>query len=437
MKKNKIGLCAIKSFLSCIFVPLKAEINNMENKIIVLHTSDWHLGRTLYTKKQRYSEHEKFLHWLIDTIQSTNTDVLIVAGDIFDNATPGSRSQELYYNFLIRLKSTACRHVVIVAGNHDSPSFIDAPKKLLAALNVIVVGSIAENPADEVFVLKDENDRPELIVCAVPYLRERDIRTSEEGETIADKDKKIREGIRKHYADVAEIAENRRKETHADIPVIATGHLFAVGGQTTQDDGVREIYVGNLGDVGAEIFPPVLDYVALGHLHIPQKVNKSEHIRYSGSPIPMGFGECKQQKQLNLISFENRRPVVETIPIPVFQKLESIKGDRENILQGVRQLGESNENCWIEVIYTGEEIWGNMVNELENEIESYPALEIIRYRNQKLFHSVLEQEQENEILEDLDITEVFNRCLESNAIPPEQRKELSVAYSEIIQQIML
>jgi exonuclease SbcD len=99
-------------------------------------------------------------------------------------------------------------------------------------------------------------------------------------------------------------------------------------------------------------------------------------------------------------------------------------------------LGESNENCWIEVIYTGEEIWGNMVNELENEIESYPVLEIIRYRNQKLFRSVLEQEQEEEILEDLDITEVFNRCLESNAIPPEQQKDLSIAYSEIIQQII-
>jgi exonuclease SbcD len=407
----------------------------MNNKKIILHTSDWHIGRTLFSKKQRYEEHEKFLQWLIEVIEQRQVDVLIVAGDIFDNTTPGSRSQQLYYRFLIRIKSTSCRHVVVVAGNHDSPSFIDAPKELLAALDVMVVGSMADNPEDEVFVLKDEHNVPELIVCAVPYLRERDIRTAEEGETVTDKDKKMVEGIRKHYAEVAAMAEEKRKAVGMDIPVVATGHLFAAGGRTTKDDGVREIYVGNLGGVGADVFPSAFDYVALGHLHIPQNVNNKGHIHYCGSPIPMGFGESKQQKQVNIITFENRQLTIDIVPVPLFQPLETIEGDRDTILQRLEELGEKNESVWVEVIYNGDEIWGNMANELSAKTENYPLVEIIRSRNQKLLHSALTQHDAEDVLEDLDVDEVFERCVETYAIPMEQREELSASYREIVKQI--
>jgi len=87
------------------------------------------------------------------------------------------------------------------------------------------------------------------------------------------------------------------------VPILATGHLFTAGGKTTEDDGVRDLYVGSLGKVSVDMFDECFDYVALGHLHVPQKVGGCEHIRYSGSPIAMGFGEARQQKQVLLIQF--------------------------------------------------------------------------------------------------------------------------------------
>ena len=149
----------------------------------VLHTSDWHIGRTLYGRK-RYEEFESFLTWLAETIQQNRIDALLVSGDVFDTSAPSNRAQELYYRFLCRVAASVCRHVVVVAGNHDSPSFLNAPKELLRALDVHVVGSSTENTEDEVLVLRNEQDAPELIVCAVPYLRDRDIRVAEAGESV-------------------------------------------------------------------------------------------------------------------------------------------------------------------------------------------------------------------------------------------------------------
>ncbi|MGE6439813.1 exonuclease SbcCD subunit D C-terminal domain-containing protein, partial [Psychrobacter sp. NPDC078370] len=109
------------------------------------------------------------------------------------------------------------------------------------------------------------------------------------------------------YDNVADIAKTKQADlikTHQRyIPIVATGHLFASGGKTTEDDGVRELYVGSLGKISADMFNDGFDYVALGHLHVPQRVGGRESIRYSGSPIAMGFGEAKQQKQVLLVQF--------------------------------------------------------------------------------------------------------------------------------------
>jgi len=303
----------------------------------VLHTSDWHIGRTLYGRK-RYEEFESFLTWLAETIQQNRIDALLVSGDVFDTSAPSNRAQELYYRFLCRVAASVCRHVVVVAGNHDSPSFLNAPKELLKALDVHVVGSSTENTEDEVLVLRNEQDAPELIVCAVPYLRDRDIRVAEAGESVEDKERKMIEGIRNHYATVAALAEQKREELGADIPIVGTGHLFTAGGQTVDGDGVRELYVGSLAHVTAGIFPASFDYLALGHLHMPQKVNGSETIRYSGSPLPMGFGEAKQQKSVCQVEFHSTAASVQLIDVPVFQELECVTGDWDAISSRILEL---------------------------------------------------------------------------------------------------
>lgn len=282
------------------------ELSAISKPLTILHTSDWHLGRRLYGR-MRYDEFEAFLSWLQDAISTQKVDVLIVAGDIFDTMTPSNRAQALYYEFLGKVSKSCCQHIVIVAGNHDSPTFLDAPSNVLKFLNVHVIGTACEDLNDEVLVLDAADGTPHCIIAAVPYLRDRDVRSSSAGESADSKDANVIKGIRAHYDEVASIAKAKQAklaEVHQrHIPIIATGHLFAAGGTTTEDDGVRELYVGSLGKISADMFDEGFDYVALGHLHVPQRVGGCEHIRYSGSPIAMGFGEAKQQKQVLLVQF--------------------------------------------------------------------------------------------------------------------------------------
>lgn len=401
----------------------------------IIHTSDWHIGRTLYGRK-RYEEFEAFLNWLAGTIRNNRIDALLVAGDVFDTSVPSNRAQELYYRFLCQVAASSCRHIAIIAGNHDSPSFLNAPRELLKALEVHVVGSAATPPEDEVLVLLDGHGAPELIVCAVPYLRDRDVRTAQAGESAEDKERKLIEGIREHYETVAAMAEKKRAELGVDIPIVGMGHLFTAGARTVDGDGVRELYIGSLAHVTADIFPACFDYLALGHLHVPQQVSGSETVRYSGSPLPMGFGEAKQQKSICQVTFYNGQDnagnvSVERIDVPAFQMLECIKGDWASISSRILELSAAGSRAWLEIVYQSDEVIGDLRERLDSAITD-TAMEVIRVKNNRIIERVLEQWHEEETLDDLDVTDVFERCLTVHNVPEDQRQELLRAYQETL-----
>ena len=439
----------------------------------ILHTSDWHIGRTLYEKK-RYDEFEQFFIWLLQTLESENIDVLLIAGDIFDTGTPSNKAQELYYKFLCNVNKTKCQHIVIIGGNHDSASFLNAPQSILKSINVHVVGAISNNIEDEVFILdilKTPNidlekitksiPSPEiskLIICAVPYLRDKDIRTVNAGESLEDKAQNLIQGIKEHYSAVAELALEKRDELYKEcinkkpayIPIIGTGHLFAAGG--IAGDGVRDLYVGSLAYVNIEAFPKCFDYVALGHLHIAQCLGDTDHIRYSGSPIPMGFGEAKQIKKLITIDFpENRdkdhaheaqyptpssvKPSINEVCIPNFQMLERISGNLDHITQKIEELKTNHSNAWLEIEYTGLEIIPDLKAKLDETIlES--NLEIRRIKNKRISESIIKSNFSQENLKDLNPNEVFDKCLEINKVEETDRILLKASYQEILNSIL-
>jgi exonuclease SbcD len=396
----------------------------------ILHTADWHIGRSLYGRK-RYDEFEFFLNWLSNAIEKENVDALLVAGDIFDNAAPSNRAQELYYRFLRQVADSPCRHVIIIAGNHDSPSFLNAPKELLKALNVHVVGSASENPEDEVILLKDSQGNIELIACAVPYLRDRDVRLVEAGERPEDKERKLLDGIRNHYQAVYAAAEKKRSMLPHPVPLVALGHLFAAGGKTVEGDGVRDLYVGSLAHVGLDTFPSTLDYLALGHLHAPQKVAESETVRYSGSPLPMGFGEAAQEKQVLLVHFQDLKPQITHLPIPKFRELARIRGDWVEIEKQIDLLKSQEKNTWIEIEYQGEEIALDLHDKIERSLAG-SSMEVLRVKNVRTLERVLMSHQAQEELGTLGEEEVFQRCLEAFQIPESQRPELIATYKEVL-----
>ena len=405
----------------------------------LLHTSDWHLGRHLYGQN-RYEEFEQLLDWLVLTLSEQNIDVLLIAGDVFDTGTPSNRAQHQYYRFLTRVANTGCRHVVIIGGNHDSPTFLNAPATLLKVLNVHIIGAMTETAEDEVLPLNDSRGLPELIVCAVPYLRDRDIRSVEAGESVADKEQKLLEGIRNHYAKVcahaAQLHAELDHELQKKVPIIGTGHLFTAGGRTTEDDGVRDLYVGSLAHVGSDIFPPMLDYVALGHLHVPQAVGGNEHIRYSGSPLPMGFGEALQQKSVCVVQFNQRKPHLELLPIPCFQRLRQLRGNLQALLSDLAQLADAGTETWVEVIYTGQEVIPDLREQLTVAADnSNGMVTILRIRNPRLATNILHADMPGQTLDDLDPIDVFQRCLSARDIPDSQQSDLLHAYQEILHQL--
>jgi len=395
----------------------------------ILHTSDWHIGRSLYGRK-RYDEFSAFLDWLADFIKAESVDALLVAGDIFDTSTPSNRSQELYYRFLCKVSTSGCRHVVIIAGNHDSPSFLNAPKQLLLALNVHVVGSITENPEDEVILLKGVSGVPEAIICAVPYLRDRDIRVVKAGESIEDKNSSLIKGVKGHYADVCRVAEEKLRE-HGNIPVIGMGHLFTAGGKTIEGDGVRELYVGSLAHVGKDIFPDCMDYAALGHLHVPQSVGKSDRVRYAGSPIPMGFGEANQRKSVVILDLKKQSLNITLHDVPCFQVLKKLSGGMDEIIQRIFELKSKDSSAWLEIEYTGDKIASDLRGLVEEAVAD-TNMEIRQIKNKRLAERIISQTCQEDTLDDLDTTDVFNRLLDIYEVKASERPALIQAYSEII-----
>lgn len=322
---------------------MRISISNATSLVLfymkILHTSDWHLGQSFFTKSRK-NEHAAFLKWLLQQVEAHQIDAIIVAGDVFDTGTPPSYARELYHAFIGELQGMQCT-LVVLGGNHDSVSVLNESKALLKYLNSHVIASTYGDLSEQVITLNDRNGQPSAVLCAVPFIRPRDVLVSEAGQSATDKRQALGDAIKQHYgalynealslrASIEEKQAEQGSKNSAAIPIIATGHLTALG--VSQSESVRDIYIGTLEGFDAKGFPPA-DYIALGHIHRPQKVAKTEHIRYSGSPIPLSFDELNTQKQVVLVTFESESttPTISTLPVPRFQAMEVIKGDLKAI----------------------------------------------------------------------------------------------------------
>lgn len=254
----------------------------------IIHTSDWHLGQH-FMGKSREAEHHKFLDWLIESAVLEGVDAIIVAGDIFDTGSPPSYARQLYNQFIVNLQSKGI-HLVILGGNHDSVAMLGESKELLACLNTHVIPGAIANIEEQVIILKNAEGRAQSIVCAIPYLRPRDILHSIAGQTGQEKQQSLQQAISDHYQAIYAVAETKQAELKnkfgQEVPIIATGHLTTVGAKSSES--VRDIYIGTLDAFPSSAFPPA-SYIALGHIHRSQVVGGEEHIRYCGSPIPLSF----------------------------------------------------------------------------------------------------------------------------------------------------
>lgn len=403
----------------------------------ILHTSDWHLGRLLYNQ-QRYSEFEAFLNWLLDIITGNNVELLLVAGDIFDTTTPGNRALNLYYDFLYRVSLTCCRNVVIVGGNHDSPAVLNAPSAVLKVLNVHVIGEMTSEPERELLLINDDRGSLQAIVCAVPFLRDRDVRSVVSGDDVISRQDQLRSGIIAHYNLLAARADALRAESAVDVPILATGHLFTRSERSEEyeGEGVRDLYVGSLAYIDAADFSSIFDYVALGHIHRSQRIGGSEIIRYSGSPLPMGFREALYSKKVLLLTTNNRKVSVSELDVPVFQTLLRIEGDFTGITEELMRLKAAGSNAWLELELTSDELRPSFSEEIQEMLVG-TEMKALKIKNRNFAANVLQTNEEIRSLDDLTVEEIFINCLNDNDVADEERPGLIESFREILAELQL
>lgn len=353
----------------------------------LLHTSDWHLGASI-EQVDCQPEHDKFLDWLIDTLDQRAIDVLVVAGDVFHYQNPGNTDRKRYFNFLVRCARIDSLHkVVIVAGNHDSPTGLEAPKELLGALDVHVIGNIPKKDEDwpECLVpVENDDGEVEMVVAAVPYVQEARL-----GVSLADGGEqglreRFRERFRELYAALAEEATDQ----WPDADLVTTGHMTVYGEEDEKQEGdfhtaihrtrrpraedarededtddslaaTREIGMIEALDPG--IFDARYDYVALGHIHRPMPVGGRRHVRYSGTPVATTLDEDTPPRRVNLVDFDETNdegisPRIDALEVPKWREILEIQGTMEGLKEQLTGMDPEKGRTFPPAVYLNIEI---------------------------------------------------------------------------------
>ncbi|MDH4570843.1 exonuclease subunit SbcD [Pseudomonas sp. BN414] len=399
----------------------------------ILHTSDWHLGQH-FMGKTRQAEHQAFCRWLIEQVREREVDAVLVAGDVFDTGAPPSYAREQYNQFIVELRDAGAS-LVVLGGNHDSVAMLGESRTLLAQLDTRVVPAVGVNPDEQLLVLKRRSGEPGAILCAIPFIRPRDVLQSQAGQSAADKQLSLQQAIQDHYQQLFALAEQRRTELGGGLPIVATGHLTTVGASASES--VREIYVGAL-----EAFPtsafPAADYIALGHIHRPQKVGGLDHIRYCGSPIPLSFDEARQQKEVLLVELDSiGLHKVEALAVPRFQPLYSLRGSLTELpalFAEVARDGSPEQPVWVEVQISTDDYLNDLQARLAALCDGLPV-EVLRIRRERGAALAGLQREARETLDELNPQEVFDKRLDSEELEQELRQRLQGLHREVLAEL--
>lgn len=327
----------------------------------VLHTADWHLGKTLQ-KVVLHEDQDHVLNQVLTTILREQVEVLIVAGDIYDKASPSEDAIKLYSDFLERVYGETDAAIVVIAGNHDSGQRLGAASKLYDRNRILVRGPIERDESP--LVLEDEHGK--VAISGIPYGEVYAARRVFEDEAICTPEDVLRaqvEAARKH------VPENARW--------IVVAHAFVTNCQPTESE--RRLSVGTVETVSSRIFDGA-DYVALGHLHRPQTAGE-DFIRYSGSPLAFGFDEAGSEKSMNVFDLDGNGQVVDlkTVKFEPLRQVREIRGLLDDL---VAEAAENPSEDYIRAILLDK---GALIEPAAKLREHYPnILQTLREKTQDL-----------------------------------------------------
>lgn len=399
----------------------------------ILHTADWHLGKTLY-KYELNEDIQLFFEWLLNYISQEKIDVLLVAGDIFDMANPSNKDLKIYYDLLIKLHLLQTK-VIIIGGNHDSISLLEAPKDLLNSINIHVIGGVSDQLSDELIPIFDSLGKLHCVILAVPFLRDRDLRKSVDATQEQNKSEIEKSAIKLHYDQLLDIAIEKYGD---QAPIIAMGHLHLQGAETS--DSEREIHIGNLEGISASMFSERIDYIALGHIHKPQKVGNSDKIQYSGSPIFLDFSERNYDKRVIQIEIEDQKiKELNSVKIPKRRALKKFVGSFQEVEYQLMQYQPEHELTSLVELEIIENQQDPAILKLHNDLlEATPFgnYKIIKsrlsFKNNSDFRELL---SDNEQIMNFTPLQIFKKRLEMEQLDEKMAGQLLDAYQILIEEI--
>jgi DNA repair protein SbcD/Mre11 len=297
----------------------------------ILHSSDWHLGIQAGTVS-RAADHAIVLDWLVARLAQGDVDALVIAGDVFDSMQPSADAQAQYYGFLRRARDAGVRQIVVIGGNHDSASRLEAPRDLLGALSIHVVGGVGgdDDRAERGIVpLVGADGAVQAVLLAVPYVHEfrLGVRTTD-----LDRDAmraRFEERFTALYRDLADRAE----AAFPGLPLLATGHLTV--GAADRQDYPQEIHlVGQLEGLPPRVFDPRIRYVALGHIHRAYPVADGR-AWYSGTPLALSLHEAAVPRRVLQVDLADDAVTVQPLIVPAPRSLRLLEGSRAEVLAAI------------------------------------------------------------------------------------------------------
>lgn len=292
-----------------------------------IHTSDWHLGKNL-EGHSRIEEQKKFCSDFIDIVEENNIDMVIIAGDVYDTSNPSAEAEKLFYSTVSKIASNGKRCIVVIAGNHDSPERIEASSPLAFKQGILLFGNpisstnIGKFDGFEIVEAKECMTKiiingEKINLLTLPYPSEK--RLNEAFEVSNDKDRQ------KTYSQkVGDIFRNLQKDFDDESINITVSHLFVVGGESS--DSERPIQLGGSLLVERKDLANESDYIALGHLHKPQKASELGCSYYSGSPLQYSKSERVYSKGAKIVEISpGQKPKIEDIMFKNYKPIELFK----------------------------------------------------------------------------------------------------------------
>lgn len=302
----------------------------------LLHTSDWHVGKKI-RGRSRADEHRAVLAEIVDIARGNDVDAVLVAGDVFETASPTPESEEIAYRALLALADDETS-VFLIGGNHDNTKRLAAlqPIMELGRIHVVAEATKPEDGGVRSLAIGDET----LVVASLPFVSQsRIVRAAQLMEGAAFEHAGV-------YADrIRSLVESLTGSFSEEAVNIVLMHAFVLGGAS--GGGERSAHLVDEYAVSAQAFPATASYVALGHLHASQKIAGASAIHYSGSPLQLDFGESNQQKSVNVIDARAGAPAaVDTIRLNEGIPLRTVRGD----LDSLRAQVDDADDAWLRVI---------------------------------------------------------------------------------------